>query len=253
MIDASANVLLILGEPGAGKTTLLLELTRDLLDRAAQDPSHPIPVVFPLSTWAEQQRPLTDWLVEKLHQWYGVSRELGQTWVAADQIFPLLDDLDQVPSASRAACVQAINAFRQDHGLLPIVVCCWKADYETLGEQLRFQDTIIVQPLSREQVNTYLTQIGQPLAAVRQALHEDPTLWELLDTPLMLTIMTLAYAGQPAAPLQAKGTVEDRRRHLFATYVTRMFQRRGTNTRYSRRKPAPPQREQAEHGLAWLA
>src|SRR5262249_15019236 len=46
----SGNTLLILGQPGAGKTTLLLELTRDLLDRAAQDERYLIPVVFNLSS-----------------------------------------------------------------------------------------------------------------------------------------------------------------------------------------------------------
>ena len=39
-----------LGAPGAGKTTLLLQLVHDLLQRAAQDPEQPIPVVFPLSS-----------------------------------------------------------------------------------------------------------------------------------------------------------------------------------------------------------
>src|SRR5512135_310126 len=58
--------LLILGAPGSGKTTLLLELARDLLARAEDDPTHPIPVVFPLSTWAESRRPLAQWLVEEL-------------------------------------------------------------------------------------------------------------------------------------------------------------------------------------------
>ena len=62
--------LLILGAPGSGKTTLLLELARDLLDRAVRDPTHPIPVVFPLSTWAESRRPLAEWLVEELYQRY---------------------------------------------------------------------------------------------------------------------------------------------------------------------------------------
>ena len=57
VFDDMDQALLILGEPGSGKTTLLLELARDLLDRAMQDPTHPIPVVFPLSTWAESRRP----------------------------------------------------------------------------------------------------------------------------------------------------------------------------------------------------
>jgi predicted NACHT family NTPase len=46
VFDEAGKALLILGEPGAGKTTLRLELTRELLDRAAQDERHLIPVVF---------------------------------------------------------------------------------------------------------------------------------------------------------------------------------------------------------------
>jgi predicted NACHT family NTPase len=46
VLDRLDRALLILGAPGAGKTTLLLTLARDLLQRAAQDPEQPIPVVF---------------------------------------------------------------------------------------------------------------------------------------------------------------------------------------------------------------
>ena len=65
-------MLLILGAPGrAGKTTLLLELARDLLTRrAGDDPTHPIPVVFPLSTWSETRKPLDQWLVDELNLRY---------------------------------------------------------------------------------------------------------------------------------------------------------------------------------------
>jgi predicted NACHT family NTPase len=54
VFDRLDRALLILGAPGAGKTTLLLTLAHDLLIRAAQDPEQPIPVVFPLSSWAER-------------------------------------------------------------------------------------------------------------------------------------------------------------------------------------------------------
>jgi Cdc6-like AAA superfamily ATPase len=50
--------LLILGAPGAGKTTLLLDLARTLLDQAEHDETQPIPVVFNLSSWAQQRLPL---------------------------------------------------------------------------------------------------------------------------------------------------------------------------------------------------
>lgn len=63
VFDQLGGELLILGAPGAGKTTLLLELLRDLLQRAEQDEAHPIPVVFPLSTWAtERSRSRIGWL-----------------------------------------------------------------------------------------------------------------------------------------------------------------------------------------------
>jgi hypothetical protein len=119
------------------------------------------------------------------------------------------------------------------------------ADYEALGTRLRLQGAVVVQPLTRAQIEGYLTQIGEPLAAVRQALQEDPTLWELLETPLMLTIVTLTYAGEPCTAFYASGTPEAKRRDLFAAYVDRMFRRRSAMTRYTR--------QQTERWLAWLA
>jgi predicted NACHT family NTPase len=140
--------------PGAGKTTLLLTLAQDLLIRAAQDPEQSIPVVFPLSSWAEQRRSLAAWLVDALNEQYDVPRKTGQAWVDTDQILPLLDGLDEVAPAHRAACVEAINAFRQEHGLLPLVVCSRSTEYEASGLQLRLQGAMVVQPLTRVQVQT---------------------------------------------------------------------------------------------------
>ena len=54
--DYAEGELLLLGEPGSGKTTLLLELARVLLERAEQDDTHAIPVLFNLSSWEERQR-----------------------------------------------------------------------------------------------------------------------------------------------------------------------------------------------------
>jgi hypothetical protein len=58
--------LLILGTPGAGKSTQLYQLGRDLLTLASQQATQPLPVLFPLSSWAEKRRPLGEWIVEQL-------------------------------------------------------------------------------------------------------------------------------------------------------------------------------------------
>jgi hypothetical protein len=154
VFDRFDRSLLILGAPGAGKTTLLLTLAQGLLIRAAQDPEQPIPVYFPLSSWAKRWRPLAAWLVDALNEQYDVPRKTGQAWADADQVLPLLDGLDEVALEHRAACVETINTFRQDHRLLPLVVCSRVTDYETLGTRLRLQGAVAVQPLTREQVDS---------------------------------------------------------------------------------------------------
>jgi eukaryotic-like serine/threonine-protein kinase len=245
VFDELGQALLILGAPGAGKTTLLLELTRDLLDRAEQDASYPMPVVFHLSSWAVRRRPLADWLVDELAERYYVPRKLAQTWIDAEQVLPLLDGLDEVAPEHRVECVEAINTFRQQHWLVPLAVCCRAADYHALPVRVKVSGAVAINALSRAQVSTYLKQAGKPLAGVRTALRDDETLWELLDTPLMLSIVSLAYRGRSAAEVRAAGSLEKRRAHLFAKYTERMFERRTKVTEYTQ--------EQTIHWLTWLA
>src|SRR5204863_4853451 len=91
LFDGLDGKLLILGAPGAGKTTLLLELARDLIARARNDPQHPIPLVFNLSTWASKRQPLKVWLADEQNQRYDVPRKLAQDWIEADAVLLLLD------------------------------------------------------------------------------------------------------------------------------------------------------------------
>lgn len=236
--DDLNRAMLILGAPGAGKTTLLLDLTRDLLDRAMHDPTHPIPVVFPLSSWAEQRRPLADWLVDELNLRYDVPRKVAQAWIDDNAILPLLDGLDEVARGHRAACVDAINTFRKEkYGLLPLVVSSRVIDYDVLTVKLRLDGAIVVQPLKRAQVKSYLQQIG-----LRVAPSTASTLLELLDTPLMLNIATLTYAEPSGAAVQIQEVHQDQ---LFAAYVNRMFQRNSPHLRFSQRLTV--------HSLTWLA
>lgn len=103
----------------------------------------------------------------------------------------------------------------------------------------------MIRRLSRSQICAYLNQAGESLAGVRWVLRHDETLWELLDTPLMLGIVALTYRGQAAAEMISAGSPEQRRKHLFANYVQQMFKRRVPTTAY---KP-----EQTIFWLSWLA
>jgi len=243
--DDVGGELLILGEPGSGKTTLLLELARDLLDRAKKDEMLPMPVVFNLSSWAVKQQPITEWLIEELHTNYQVPRKLGLLWVDADQVLPLLDGLDEVASKHRSACVDAINAYRQEHGLVPTVVCSRSTEYLSQVKRMLLRSAVVVQPLTAQQIDDYLSSAGGQMAAVHKELRKDTELQELVSTPLMLSILTLAYQGKSIDDLLSADSSERYRQQVFATYIQRMLQRRGIETQYTQ--------QQTMHWLTWLA
>ncbi|MGB7440822.1 MAG: protein kinase [Coleofasciculaceae cyanobacterium] len=237
--------LLILGEPGSGKTTTLLELTRDLIEKIEQDISLPVPVVFNLSSWPGSKQSIADWLVQELNSKYQVAKEIGKNWINSGQLLLLLDGLDEVSIQLRNFCVLALNQFCQEHGTTEIVVCCRIQDYQTLQQHLNLQAAICLQPLTLAQIHHYLSCAGDELTAVNTAMQEDTTLQELAKSPLMLSIMTLAYRGISPSDLPRISAIEERRKHLFNTYIERMFQRRYLQGSYSK--------EQVKHWLSWLA
>src|SRR5207237_1378411 len=140
-------------------------------------------------------------------------------------------------------------------------------DYDALNSQLKLNGAIVIQPLDAAQIDAYLHSLGPEMATVRGLLQKDETIREMSQSPLMLSIMTLAYRGA-IPPLDSSGSdsqrgtflaqamtslgdasapedVEAQRRRLIALYVGRMFERRGGDAPYSQ--------EQTIHYLSWLA
>ncbi|NOQ33331.1 MAG: NACHT domain-containing protein [Methanosarcinales archaeon] len=258
VFDELGQTMLIMGEPGSGKTTMLLELARDTIARAEEDPPHRIPVVFNLSSWTDAKQPIADWLVGELITEYYIPKETASDWIKNDEMLLLLDGLDEVLPERREACARAINDFRHEHGLTPLVVCCRSEEYDALTDRLDLKGAFCLQPLTENQVDEYLDRIGPELAALRTTLKDDPTLYKLAQTPLMLSIMTLAYRGMSVHDLRPLETIDARRKHIFDNYVERMFKPRTHRTildvsddprldyeRFSK--------EKIIHWLSWLA
>jgi hypothetical protein len=249
VFDEMNSAMLILGEPGSGKTTMLLELARDCIERAHQDATRLIPVVFNLSSWNENQT-IDIWLVSELSTKYNVPKKLAQNWVANDSLQLLLDGLDEVNLQSREGCVGAINNYRQRHGLtVPIAVCSRIVDYEALSRKLNLSGAVLIQPLSLQQIDEYFKQAGSELEGVYQILRDDEILQQLVKQPLMLSIMTLAYRGKSAKEFGSENLkiVAARRAHLFDAYINQMLKRT------ARTKSQLYTRAQATTWLSWLA
>jgi hypothetical protein len=239
------RTLLILGEPGSGKTVALLKLAEDLIVRAKPDLRQPIPVVFNLSSWSRETQIIEKWLVQELQRKYHVPPAIGRPWVKSEALVLLLDGLDEVRADQRNACVKALNLFMQTHGTTEIAICCRIGDYQELTDRLTLRSAICIKPLTVEQIDFYFEQAGDHLVALKIVLQNDRELQELAKSPLILSIMSLAYQDHSPGQLNLGGNTEDYRRQLFATYVDRMFQRRGTIQKFPRKD--------TQRWLIWLS
>jgi hypothetical protein len=162
-------------------------------------------------------------------------------------LLPLLDGLDEVKSEYQNACVVAINQFVENYGLNGLVVCSRVKDYDTLSERLKLNGAILLQPLTPNEIDMYLAKAGPALDPLRVTLQTDEVFQELAQSPLMLSVMSLAYQNVSTETLMSlkSNTIEARRKHLFDAYIKKMFKRRGGERDYNH--------EQTIDWLSWLA
>jgi NACHT domain/CHAT domain len=239
------RTLLILGSPGSGKTIALLQLAQRLIERSEQNPSLPIPVVFNLSSWARDHKPIVDWLIDELREKYQVPQSLSEPWIQKEQLILLLDGLDEVDEDSRNKCVQALNDFIGIFPQTEIAVCSRVRDYDALTTRLQISGALCLQPLTSEQVYRILDSFEGGLKGLKKVLKADPEIEKFARTPLILNFMIVAYAGQSDTDLQPQLKAgSDRNQHLFDTYIDRRLDRGAT--------PVYP-RGQIIRWLSWLA
>lgn len=226
VFDEAGGSLLILGDPGAGKGLRLLQLARDLISRAEDDPRQPIPVVVPLSDRACEAGGLESYLVDELARQYQVPRVRSRRWLRQRLLLPVLDGLDTVSVSRRAPCVEAINAFaRHAPG---VVVACRRVEYTRLPVRLDLNRAVLVHPLTGEQV---LGELGEEDAGLRALLAKDSALRLAARSPLVLSFLIEMARRLPVEKLRgsSSGNAVERRREVVQAFVDDAFERAGTS------------------------
>ena len=294
--------VLLLGAPGSGKTTTLLHIAQQLIQQAQDNPDAPIPLLFNLSkfrgkdnnrlarrsffpfrsqqsTQTEElagEEVIADWLVQMMTEYadpFGlrkykspwVSRDVANFWLAEEKVALLLDGLDEVDDRQLRKLVIYLNAYLLKHPEITVVVCSRIVEYQPLKDnketRLQLEGAVTLLPLNKQQIESYLEKVEA--IALRDTLLTDQTLYELAQSPLTLSMMTLAYGGMVPQDIPSNLSLVDRRRHLFDTYIDRMMQRQARRDRGipfdSNSDNDVPQREypytkeQVNRYLGWLA
>ena len=241
--------LLILGAPGSGKTVALLSLARAAVGMARSDTTCPLPVVLELDTWQVKRPPLAEWIVSEMRSArYGIPADLSRRWIENGRWLLLLDGLDQVIPEYRQDCVKAINVFLDRYGSNRMAITCRSEEYARLKPRLKLQGAILLEPLTRQQIEDYFQTASSRLDGLRQAVQADPKLQEMVETPLMLTVTSLAYEDTAAHELVGSQALssDERPTQLFADYVERMFRYRSAASRTHTE-------DQTKRWLSWLA
>ncbi|WP_018653224.1 hypothetical protein [Actinomadura flavalba] len=253
-----ARQLVILGGPGAGKTTLTVLLVVELLREPR--PGEPVPVLLPLSSW-NTRTDVRAWMAERLeedHAFLTDARAHGPgvaaRLIAAGRVMPVLDGLDEVAPARRAAAIEAVErAFSTD----PLVLTCRADEYEETvtasNTPISRAPVIELEDVDVEDTIAFLERVDGPSGDrwtpvfARLRADRDGPLAAALSTPLMVDLARTAYTApgsDPAELLDAdrfgeRGAIED---HLLDNLVPAVFPEHG---RY--------RRDRARRWLAALA
>lgn len=263
----SQHSLLLLGAPGAGKTTMLLELASSLAATARRQlttavvgeenpPAEPvrIPIVVNLTDWrpprfrparssfadrrhrgetpVPAERDPLKWLVTWLRVRCRIRQGVARQLLESDGLALLFDGLDEVPDQHRAACVGWLNALCDRRQTVPITIVSRTNEFARLQRPLRHIVTVAeIQPLTRQKVESYLAGGRPTTEPISTALAADRRLWELLNAPIWLLIITLTR--REVALTRTVNSVEEGRQRLLDGFVATVVHRRRPADRFS--------------------
>ena len=188
---------IISGVTGSGKTTLLLEMTRHLLQLAVMDDKAPIAAVVNVGSWIHEERgEIYEWLKRLLP----IIDSALNWWLRKGKLVLMVDGLDELPLPHREACLQKFKKFSKKYPHTPLIFAI-TPDTVDLSSLVSDQP-LSLQPLTVEQVDDYLDQLGDGVAGLRSAITNHETSQKLATLPLNLTLMILTFHHQLSSEIE---------------------------------------------------
>lgn len=225
IFDQIQGKLLILGEPGVGKTTTMLVLAQKLCERAEREGDFPLPVLFNLSTWQNNNQSIKDWLSMELNLKYGVRRDISQKLIRDKKLVPMLDGLDELSEVRQELCVEKINAFlRSDIRSEYLLVCSRQEEYDNYSKNLELNGAICLKQLNDLQIESYLHSLRKD--KLWRLTKQYLKLLSLARTPFFLNIIILLEGEILAKKLALDLSSEKLIWNLLDAYIERMLKRR---------------------------
>jgi hypothetical protein len=203
--------LVLIGPPGSGKTVLAIQLTLELLARRL--PGDPVPVLLSIGSWDPTVRSYHGWLVDRLVADYPAlasvverGRSAAEVLVREGRVLPVLDGLDELVEQYRVLALEQLN--RSLTAVDAIVLTSRSDEYARLVQStgvLGRAAVIRLESLARATVVEYLVKSAPIPAAQRLArLLKDEgvsqPLWQVLDSPLMVSLFRAVYSDPSADP-----------------------------------------------------
>lgn len=265
---------IVIGEHGSGKTIALCKLALTLIeDEATQNQR--LPVILNVASWPLDEerkgdkRHFEDWFKQAFAKRYSSSETLGETWLANDRFYLLLDGVDQIDPEYRQAFVDAVNDyFYKGDGWANVIITCRTDVLKSLDTKFKAPYTIELHSLDsnhstldfRQKITPYLSHLEltdpslQGLSAWFEANEEILEKFNSQLSPLMLRLMIEVYRKYPNKKLKITGDdgLEEGLYLLSESYVDSQFEDVSKEAQ-SKGEKAEYDTDKARHWLTWLA
>jgi len=227
LLNSTDPFIALVGKAGMGKTLLLTQLIEHTASL--------LPLLLDLTPWSPQENEtLSDWIVSQSQRFYAIPpRQMGQI-LATESLLLLLDNFDAIPASDQTACATALTDLHHQYPDWKIVV----ATRPPVCPNLPATETILIQPLSKEQVANYLDNVSHS-NNLSQTLKTNPQLQTLSRIPFYLSLLSFTSRDLTSQFLNSR-----RREHLLNCYVERQLELTSLQ---------PYSSHQLCTGLGWLA